>query len=177
MAQLVVRNLSEDVKEYWRERAKQNGRSLEAEIRTMLVKEAQQSTVQAGAQSDTARHPGVPSGLESKIAALLDGNGFDDEDIARIEALRRPPLAQALDAALDAEAQTRLRERAAAHGRSLEAEVLAILGDVVTDSDGPPAPQGRGFATAVRNLFKDEPFLPGEIQELRGNWTRPAEFD
>ena len=77
MAQVLVRNLSDNVKEYWRERAKRNGRSLEAEIRVLLTDEAVADDEEVG--------------LGTFIARRSKGLGFDADDIRRIDALRDEP--------------------------------------------------------------------------------------
>lgn len=53
-----------------------------------------------------------------------------------------------------------LRERARRHGRSLEAEARATLAESVL---GMPR---SGFGSAVVRLFRDDPYEPGEIEEL-----------
>ncbi len=66
MAQIVVRNLDEDVKRRLRERAERRGKSMEAEVRDILsnaVAEGEQPTV----------------GLGTRIAALFAGIGLDGE--------------------------------------------------------------------------------------------------
>ena len=47
MAQLVVRNLPDDVKERLKDRAKLRGHSLEAEVRTILEDAARSATIRA----------------------------------------------------------------------------------------------------------------------------------
>lgn len=49
---------------------------------------------------------------------------------------------------LDDEVRERLRARAAAHGRSMESEVRAILTEAVRDDD-----ERRGLASALRERF------------------------
>ncbi len=81
MAQLLVRNVSEDVKERLQRRARNNGRSLEAEVREILVE-----------ASETARAP-VKEGLGTRLARKLarekltkaDWDAFDEN----MKALRR----------------------------------------------------------------------------------------
>lgn len=64
MAQLVVRNIENSVKARLQQRAKRNGRSMEAEVREILRSAA-------GQPSSSER------GLGSEIAALFAGNGID----------------------------------------------------------------------------------------------------
>ena len=70
MAQLVVRNLDEDVKEGLRRRAKGHGRSLEAEVRDILR---------------AAALPAEASGLGSRIIAL-----FRDTPMSEVVDIREP---------------------------------------------------------------------------------------
>ncbi len=65
MAQILVRNLDDDVKARLQERAKRNGRSTEAEVREILI----------GAVEDD--HPSF--GLGSQIAARFAGIGLTEE--------------------------------------------------------------------------------------------------
>lgn len=72
MAQLVVRNLDEDVKVRLRRRAAANGRSMEDEVRAIL----------RDAVKDEARSRG---GLGSEIAALFRNVGLnEDEEIPEL---------------------------------------------------------------------------------------------
>jgi len=81
MAQLVVRNLEEDVKARLRIRAAEHGRSMEEEVRAIL------------------RHavsPSVPpsGGLGTEIAALFKGIGLrDDEAIPEMRGYTIQPVA------------------------------------------------------------------------------------
>jgi len=68
MAQLVVRNLEEDVKTRLKERALRNGRSMEEEIRLILSK--------AGGEPDPEN--GI-AGLGSRIAALFSDAGLEGD--------------------------------------------------------------------------------------------------
>lgn len=64
MAQLVVRNIEDSVKERLRRRARRNGRSMEEEVRDILrnaVNEPKRAT----------------AGLGTRIAALFKGKGLD----------------------------------------------------------------------------------------------------
>ena len=66
MAQLVVRNLEDGVKERLRERAKEHGRSMEEEVRLILQ--------DAVAEDDDSK-----PGLGTEIANLFRGLGLDRE--------------------------------------------------------------------------------------------------
>ena len=66
MAQLVVRNLEEDVKQRLQERARRHRRSLEAEVRDILRNAAH-----------TEEQP--EGGLGSDIAALFKDHGLPEE--------------------------------------------------------------------------------------------------
>lgn len=71
MAQLIVRNLDEDVKDRLQRRARQNGRSTEEEVREIL----------RNAVKDTGRAHGS---LGSRIAARFRGKGLT-EDIEELK--------------------------------------------------------------------------------------------
>jgi plasmid stability protein len=66
MAQLVVRNLEEDVKVKLQQRARQHGRSTEEEVRDIL-----RNAVKEEGQAQ--------GGLGSQIAKRFAGIGFDEE--------------------------------------------------------------------------------------------------
>ena len=65
MAQMIVRDLDEDVRDRLRERAKAHGRSMEAEAREIL-----RAAVMVDAANDA-------SGLGTRIAALFSECGLD----------------------------------------------------------------------------------------------------
>lgn len=72
---------------------------------------------------------------------------------------------------LDDDVKTRLRKRAAEHGRSMEEEVRLILADAV-EREAPPA---KGLGTAIRKLFK--PFGGVELEiPPRGPMREPPRF-
>ena len=81
-------------------------------------------------------------------------------------------MAQVVVRKLEDDVKERLRQRAARHGRSMEAEIRAILRDAVAD-DASTEP-GLGTRIAQRFAWLDEPF---EIPEMRGFPMRPATFD
>jgi plasmid stability protein len=66
MAQLVVRNLEDDVKKKLQLRARRHGHSTEEEVRDIL-----RNAVRQERESQL--------GLGSRIAALFEGLGFDEE--------------------------------------------------------------------------------------------------
>jgi plasmid stability protein len=66
MAQVLVRNLDDDVKERLQQRARRHGHSMEEEIRTIL----RQALADQGAPS---------SGLGSRIAARFAGQGLTED--------------------------------------------------------------------------------------------------
>jgi len=68
MAQLLIRNLDEAVKEALRRRARCHGRSMEEEARIILSQ-----AIQSGAWASTPASPG----LGSRMAALFAGAGLD----------------------------------------------------------------------------------------------------
>ena len=179
MAQLVVRNLDNDVKERLRARAVRSGRSLEAEVRQILRSASYEVDPEPEFEDANRASSSNDSemGRGSEIAALSRGQGFSHEDVKRIEAFRQPPsshgapVEQSPDASdLDAEGEQ--------HRQQLDAEIQAILDKARTvEKPGSEVLPPKDFATAVMERFRDNPLQPGEIQEIRGSWTRPAEFD
>jgi plasmid stability protein len=81
-------------------------------------------------------------------------------------------MAQLVVRNLDDDVKEQLRRRAAAHGRSMEAEARAILRDAVKRPNRPAA----GLGTEIAALFKGSG-LKHEIPELRGYQPKPAKFD
>jgi plasmid stability protein len=75
------------------------------------------------------------------------------------------------DRGLDPETHARLRVEAARHGRSMEAEVRAILQDRLMPSAGE-----RGLGSRIRARFEG---LEGDLElpERSGDLPRAAEFD
>lgn len=71
MAQLVVRNLEDDVKARLQARARRHRRSLEAEVRDILREAANAEQKPAG-------------GLGSEIAAMFRGHGFKEGEIQEL---------------------------------------------------------------------------------------------
>ena len=73
---------------------------------------------------------------------------------------------------LDDDVKTRLRKRAAGHGRSMEQEVRLILADAV----GREAAPTKGLGTALHELFK--PFGGVELEvPPREPMRKPPQFD
>ena len=70
MAQLVVRNIEDDVKERLQRRAKKHGCSLEELVRDIL--------------RDAAKDTRPSGGLGSEIAALFRGKGFKEGEIQEL---------------------------------------------------------------------------------------------
>ena len=85
-------------------------------------------------------------------------------------------MAQMLVRGLDDEVRDRLRERAKAHGRSVEAEVREILRTAVMSE---AANDERGLGTRIAELFSEHGFDLDEAMEGKGydQTVRPASFD
>jgi plasmid stability protein len=66
MAQLIVRNLENSIKERLRERARKHRRSMEEEAREIL-------------RNSVSQEEPVREGLGTRIAKLFRKNGFDNE--------------------------------------------------------------------------------------------------
>jgi plasmid stability protein len=83
-------------------------------------------------------------------------------------------MAQLVVRRLDDDVKAKLQRRAKRHGRSTEEEVRDILRNAVKDDDAPPG----GLGTRIAALFAGIGLREGEeIEELRGQPARPAEFD
>ena len=79
MAQLVVRNLEDDVKARLQARAKRHRRSLEAEVRDILREAAHAEDKPVG-------------GLGSDIAALFKDCGFEEGEIQELRGYPIKPI-------------------------------------------------------------------------------------
>jgi antitoxin FitA len=75
MAQLVVRDLAEDVKERLKRRATRHGRSLEAEVRDILSQ----------VPEPPAAEVGNAEGLGTGLARILRETGITNEDVDELE--------------------------------------------------------------------------------------------
>ena len=83
-------------------------------------------------------------------------------------------MAQLVVRNLDEEVKTKLRRRAAAHGRSMEEEVRAILRDAVKERARPKD----GLGTRIAARFAGIGLREGEeIPEFRGYTIEPPTFD
>lgn len=80
MAQLLVRNLDQAVKDGLRRRGRDHGRSMEEEARVILREAVKPASQDASLY-----------GLGSQIAARFKGIGFTDEEVAALE-LRGQPV-------------------------------------------------------------------------------------
>ena len=83
-------------------------------------------------------------------------------------------MAQLLVRNLEDEVKTRLRRRAARHGRSMEEEARAILRAAAEQDAALPPEAGLGTRIAARFAGLG---LTGEIDELRGQAAVAARFD
>jgi antitoxin FitA len=81
MAQLIVRNLDDDIKERLTQRAQRHGRSTEDEARDIL---------RAAALADVAAETAPQQGLGTRIAARFAGLGLDADIAECHEAQARP---------------------------------------------------------------------------------------
>jgi len=70
---------------------------------------------------------------------------------------------------LEDDVKERLQRRALRHGRSMEAEVRAILKAAVLTEEGPPGGLGRRWARRFAGIGLDAP-----LAELRGQAPVPA---
>jgi antitoxin FitA len=83
-------------------------------------------------------------------------------------------MAQLVVRNLEDDVKAKLRRRAAAHGRSMEAEVREILRDAVKEAARPKS----GLGTRIAARFAGIGLRKGEeIPELRGYKIKPVSFD
>jgi plasmid stability protein len=78
---------------------------------------------------------------------------------------------------LEDEIWNKLRDRAQAHGCSMEEEVRDILRGAVIST--PEAPR-QGLGSQIAELFRDQPDFGDEpfvVEELRGGVPKPMSFD
>lgn len=78
MAQLIVRNLEESVKQRLKRRAQRHGRSMEDEARDIL---------RSALKSEGSKEPG----LGSRIRARFAGLGLKEEEIAELRGSKARP--------------------------------------------------------------------------------------
>lgn len=76
MAQLIVRNIDEEVKDRLKARAHRHGRSLEAEVRDVLAKVA---------DGEEAPQPTAKEGLGTRLARILGNGGLTKEEWGEFE--------------------------------------------------------------------------------------------
>ena len=81
-------------------------------------------------------------------------------------------MARILVRDLEDDVKERLQRRARRHGRSMEAEVRAILKAAVLSEEPPPAELGRRWARRFAGIG-----LAGPLAELRGQAPAPAAWD
>jgi antitoxin FitA len=81
------------------------------------------------------------------------------------------PMAQFVVRHLEDDVKTRLKRRAAHHGRSMEEEVRHILRDAVKDENQPVTALGSRIAARFAKSG-----LTTDLPELRGRAPRPAEY-
>ena len=83
-------------------------------------------------------------------------------------------MAQLIVRNLDQTVKERLAKRARLHGRSMEEEVRSILRDAVQKDI--KAARDTGFGTRLAAFFQKHG-IDTEIEELKGNEARPANFE
>jgi plasmid stability protein len=80
-------------------------------------------------------------------------------------------MAQVVVRNLDEAVKTRIKQRAARHGRSMEEEVRVILGNAVREDALPAAPLGSRIASRFRGQGLDAP-----LPEFSGESPMPLDF-
>jgi plasmid stability protein len=73
---------------------------------------------------------------------------------------------------LEEDVKTRLKRRAARHGRSMEEEVRQILRNAVREEDRPEPRLGSRIAARFTGVGLDE-----DLPELHGQGVQPADFE
>ena len=81
-------------------------------------------------------------------------------------------MAQLVVRNLDDDVKAKLRRRADAHGRSMEAEVRDILRNAAHEAENP----SRGLGTEIAAIFRGSG-INFEAEELRGHSVVPVKFD
>lgn len=82
-------------------------------------------------------------------------------------------MGQILVRRVDDDLKTRLKQRAARHGVSMEEEVRAILQDTVLRDE----PRAQGLGTRIAAIFKHIPDNDEPLPYLPDEPLRPARFD
>ena len=81
-------------------------------------------------------------------------------------------MAQLVVRNLEDDVKAKLQLRARRHGRSTEEEVRQILRNAIKEEDSPKMGLGSRIAARFAGIGLEE-----DIEELRGQPARPAEFD
>ncbi len=87
-------------------------------------------------------------------------------------------MAQLVVRQLPETVKKRLKARAARHGRSLEGEVREILSRSVKEERAKkPAAGKKGLGTQLAEIFEGKVPPEFNIEELRGEWIKPVDFN
>jgi plasmid stability protein len=86
-------------------------------------------------------------------------------------------MAQLVVRNLDEGVKRRLKQRAAKNGRSLEGEVREILSLSVKKEPAAKPKNKKGFGTQLAEIFAGKVPPDFKIEEIRGDWGRPVDFD
>ena len=86
-------------------------------------------------------------------------------------------MAQLVVRNLDEAVKRRLKQRAAKNGRSLEGEVREILSLSVKKEPATKSKKEKGFGTQLAEIFAGKVPPDFKIEEIRGDWGRPVDFD
>jgi plasmid stability protein len=86
-------------------------------------------------------------------------------------------MAQLVVRNLDEGVKRRLKQRAVKNGRSLEGEVREILSLSVKKEPVAKPKKEKGFGTQLAEIFAGKVPPDFKIEEIRGGWGRPADFD
>ena len=86
-------------------------------------------------------------------------------------------MAQLVVRNLDEGVKRRLKQRAVKNGRSLEGEVREILSLSVKKEPAVKPKKEKGFGTQLAEIFAGKVPPDFKIEEIRGDWGRPVDFD
>ncbi len=87
-------------------------------------------------------------------------------------------MAQLVVRNIEESVKRQLKQRADAHGRSLEGEVREILRAIAAEAQRAVQPKTeKGFGTRLAEIFAGKVPEDFEIPRLRGDFRAPVEFD
>jgi len=161
MAQLIIPNIDDALEERLTARASRNGRSLEAEVCAILEEAGPEVATEQGFREDGAPPlDNKEKGFGDLMYERFKATGLKDDEVKLFnEGIAEINSGSAVK--LDDDLKERLKARAEMHGRTLEAEVRAILEEAAHSKKAaegeakPPLEEGKGFGTRLHEHFND----------------------